>query len=87
MTFDQWIDAVNVQVHARLGDTVRTEEISWDSAVWVSPAGTAVASLDDDEATARFSFDGGDTLALRFNNPEAKPEIVGETVVGYLTSR
>ena len=87
MTFDQWIDAVNAQVHARLGDSVRTEEISWDSAVWVSAAGTAVASLDDDEATARFSFDGGDTLALRFRDGEAKPEFVGETVAGYLTAR
>jgi 2-methylcitrate dehydratase PrpD len=87
MTFDQWIDAVNAQVHARLGDGVRTEEISWDSAVWVSSSATAVASLDDDEATARFSFDGGETLALRFRNPEAKPEIVGETVVAHLTGR
>ncbi len=87
MTFDEWIDAVNVQVHARLGETVRTEEISWDSAVWVTPTAIAVASLDDDEATARFSFDGGDTLALRFASREAHPEIVAQTVAAHLTGR
>jgi len=44
MTFDQWIDAVNVQVHVHLGDSVRTEELSWDSAMWASPQSTVVAT-------------------------------------------
>ena len=43
MNFDQWIDSVNDQVHARLGREVRTQELSWDSAHWVSAAGTVVA--------------------------------------------
>jgi hypothetical protein len=84
MTFDQWIDAVNAQVHTRLGTQVRTEELSWDSAMWVSTTGTAVASLADDEQTAKLFFDGGDKMSLRFHNPEASPEIVSETIAQRL---
>jgi hypothetical protein len=80
MTFDQWIDAVNAQVRTRLGDQVRTEELSWDSAMWVSTTGTAVASLSDDEQTAKLFFDGGDKMSLSFRKPEASPEIVSETI-------
>jgi len=32
---DQWIDAVDGTVRRQLGRDVRTEEISWDSAMWV----------------------------------------------------
>lgn len=80
MTFDQWIDAVNAQVRSRLGDQVRTQELSWDSAMWVSRNGTAVASLADDERTAKLFFDGGDKMSLAFQQPEASPEIVSATI-------
>jgi hypothetical protein len=44
MTFDQWIDSVNAQVRAKLGNQVRTEELSWDSAMWVSAMSLAFRS-------------------------------------------
>jgi hypothetical protein len=84
MTFDQWIDAVNAQVRSRLGNQVRTEELSWDSALWVTSSGTAVAALADDGLTAKLSFDGGDRLAVAFKQPEATPEIIGATIVEHL---
>jgi hypothetical protein len=87
MTFDQWIDAVNAQVRSRLGNEVRTQELSWDSAIWVSRAGTVAASLADDEQTAKFSFDGGDKLSVAFNSPEAAPELVGAKIVERLAHR
>jgi hypothetical protein len=86
MTFDQWIDAVNTQVHQHLGDRVRTEELSWDSALWKSAGGvTAVAALCNDGVTAKLSFDGGDMLALGFTSPEAQPEILGRTIAEHLS--
>src|ERR1700731_518339 len=63
MNFDQWIDSVNDQVHARLGRQVRTEELSWDSAHWVSKAGNAVAALDSNESAATISFDNGEKMS------------------------
>jgi hypothetical protein len=87
MTFDQWIDAVNAQVHARLGAGVRTEELSWDSAMWVSPTGTAVAQLADDETTAHLAFDGGDSLALAFRDASAQPEAAAEAIATRLAAR
>jgi hypothetical protein len=84
MTFDQWIDAVNAQVRTRLGDQVHTEELSWDSAMWVSATGTAVASLSDDEQTAKLFFDGGDKMLLSFHAPEASPEIVSQAIAQRL---
>jgi len=86
MTFDQWIDAVNAQVRTRLGNDVRTEELSWDSALWVSSNGTAVAALADDGKTAKLSFDGGDKLSVQFRQPDATPEKVGATIVEHLGS-
>ena len=65
MNFDQWIDSVNDQVHARLGREVRTEELSWDSAHWVSAAGNVVASLDTSESGATISFDNGEKTVGR----------------------
>jgi hypothetical protein len=85
MTFDQWIDAVNAAVHNRLGNRVRTEELSWDSAMWVSTTGTAVASLaDEDASTAKLYFDGGDKMSLAFQQPEGAPEIVSATIAARL---
>ena len=84
MTFDQWIDAVNVQVHAHLGDSVRTEELSWDSAMWASPHSTVVATLDSDERTAKLLFDGGDRMSFAFGDPSASPNSVGKTIAEHL---
>jgi hypothetical protein len=85
MTFDQWIDAVNAQVRAKLGNQVRTEELSWDSAMWVSSRGTAVAALsDDDETTAKLFFDGGDKMSLAFRSPEGTPDIVSSAIARRL---
>ncbi len=84
MTFDQWIDAVNADLKTRLGTTVRTEELSWDSALWVGRSGTAAASLADDERTAHFSFDGGDKLAVRYDETAAAPAIVGGMIAKHI---
>lgn len=86
MTFDQWIDAVNAGVRSRLGETVRTEELSWDSAMWVSPAGTAVASVANDESTAKLFFDGGDKFSVDIRQPEASPELISEMISGRLAT-
>ena len=87
MTFDQWIDAVNAGVRSRLGDSVRTEELSWDSAMWVSPAGTAVASVANDELTAKLFFDGGDKVSIDIRQPEAAPDLISEMISGRLSHR
>jgi hypothetical protein len=87
MTFDQWIDAVNTQVHAHLGERVRTTELSSDSAMWVTAEGTtAVAALADDGTTAKLSFDGGDKLSLGYLQPEATPEILSATIAAHLAA-
>ena len=87
MTFDQSIDAVNAQVRSQLRDQVRTEELSWDSAMWVSKNGTAVAAMADDEKTAKLFFDGGDKLSLIFRSPEGTPEIVSAKIAQRLGNR
>ncbi len=84
MNFDQWIDSVNDQVHARLGTQVRTQELSWDSAHWVSAAGNVVASMNESETDATISFDNGDKLSVAFGQPAGSPEIVGETIAQHL---
>lgn len=85
MTFDQWIDAVNAGVKSRLGHEVRTEELSWDSALWVGSAGTAVASVDAENASvASLLFDGGDRVSLDIRQPEATPDLVSDMIVGRL---
>jgi hypothetical protein len=84
MTFDQWIDAVNTGVRSRLGENVRTEELSWDSAIWVSSAGTAVASMSDDEAIAKLTFDEGDKYTVDFRLPAASPEVISAMIAGRL---
>lgn len=86
MTFDQWIDAVDAQVRRRLGGQVRTEEISWDSAMWVGSAGTVVAALDENETGATISFDNGEKVSVPFQRPEAAPEIVSWTIAHHLRS-
>jgi hypothetical protein len=85
MTFDQWIDAVDGRVREQLGGGVRTEEISWDSAMWVGTGGTVVAALQDDETTAKLSFDTGDSLALSVR--DTVPEAAAGTIVARLASR
>ena len=85
MTFDQWIEAVDSQVRGRLGRGVRTEELSWDSAMCGGSGGTGVAALQDDETTAKLSFDAGDSLSL--NLDQAQPEVVAGTIVERLGSR
>jgi hypothetical protein len=84
MNFDQWIDSVNEQVHARLGRQVRTQELSWDSAHWVSAAGNAVATLQDSEKNATIAFDNGEKLNIAFQQPEGRPELVGEAIAQHL---
>ena len=73
MTFDQWIDQVDGTVRRRLGHDVRTEELSWDSAMWVGKGGTVVAALQNDETTAKFSFDAGDSLSLSVS--QTQPDV------------
>jgi hypothetical protein len=84
MNFDQWIDSVNDQVHARLGQQVRTEELSWDSAHWVSAAGNVVASLDSNESAATLSFDNGEKMSVAFQQPEGRPEVAAEAIAQHL---
>ncbi len=84
MSFDKWIDAVNAGVHTRLGKQVRTEELSWDSAMWVTSAGTAVASVANDESTAKLFFDGGERMSVDIRQPEASPELISELIVGRI---
>jgi hypothetical protein len=84
MNFDKWIDSVNDQVHARLGQSVRTQELSWDSAHWVSASGNAVASLSESEHDATITFDNGEKLSIAFQQPEGRPELVGETIAAHL---
>ena len=85
MTFDQWVEAVDTQIRGRLGRGVRTEELSWDSAMWVGAGGTVVAALQDDEATAKLSFDAGDSLSLNFERTQ--PEVITGTIVERLGAR
>lgn len=84
MTFDKWVDAVNSGVRTRLGGDVRTEELSWDSAMWVSASGTAVASIADDASTARLLFDGGDNVSLDIREAGSTPEHAADLIVKRL---
>ncbi len=84
MNFDQWIDSVNEQVHARLGSHVRTEELSWDSAHWVSAAGNVVATLQENETAAKIAFDDGEHVTVTFRNAEGAPDRVGELIAAHL---
>ena len=84
MNFDQWIDTVNAQVHKRLGDRVRTEELSWDSAMWVGQSGTVVAKLDENESAATLSFDNGEHVEFAFRRPDGDPAKASETIVSRL---
>jgi hypothetical protein len=85
MTFDQWIDAVDGTVRTRLGRKVRSAELSWDSAMWVGNGGTVVAALQDDEATAKFSFDTGDPLSLSVQH--TPPDVAAREVIARLDAR
>jgi len=85
MTFDQWIDQVDGTVRRQLGNDVRTEELSWDSAMWVGKGGTVVAALQNDEATAKFSFDAGDSLSLRMS--QTQPDAAAASVIAHLSAQ
>lgn len=85
MTFDQWIDSVNDQVRGRLGTRVRTEELSWDSAMWVGRSGTVVAKLDDSETSATLSFDNGEHLSLAFQQPDGSPAKASDAIISRLS--
>jgi hypothetical protein len=50
----------------------------------VSAAGNAVASLQDSEKNATISFDNGEKLNIAFQQPEGRPEIVGEAIAQHL---
>ena len=82
MTFDQFVDAVDAQVHNTLGTSVRTAELSWDSAVWVGRNGTAVAESADNDQAARLTFDNGETLSVSLNQPEVAGAQIAQRLVG-----
>ncbi len=85
LTFDQWVDAVNARVHARLAPRVRTEELSWDGAWWVSDKRNAAASMDDDGTTARISCDGAEPFTVAYRESQGDPVLVGDRIVAELT--
>ena len=85
MTFDKWIDAVNTGLHERLGTDVRTEELSWDSAMWVVATSTVVASIADDEATASILFDGGERISANLRDAASTPRAMVDLIVRHLT--
>jgi hypothetical protein len=83
MTFDQFVDAVDAQVHGRLGTSVRTAELSWDSAVWVGKGGTATAeAADNDAQNVRLTFDNGETISIPVSQPEAASATIANHLVG-----
>jgi cell division septal protein FtsQ len=83
MTFDQFVDAVDAQIHGRLGTSVRTAELSWDSAVWVGSNGTAIAeAADDNNDAVRLTFDNGETVSVSTNQPEVAGAKIAERLVG-----
>jgi hypothetical protein len=84
MTFDQWIDSVNAELHGRMGAAVRTEELSWDSAMWVGAGGTVVAALADDESTVAISYDGG-RIALPYRDTPVL--VASDTIAARLAGR
>lgn len=83
MTFEQFVDAVDAQIHNRLGTSVRTAELSWDSAVWVGKGGTATAEAADTEAAqARLTFDNGESVSFPISQPEAASAAIAQRLVG-----
>ncbi len=87
LTFDQWIDAVNERVQARLAPSVRTQELSWDGAWWVGAAGNVAVALDDDGETAKVSCDGGNRFTIAFRDAQGDPAIVGDRIAGELAKQ
>jgi len=84
LTFDQWVDAVNARVQARLAPRVRTEELSWDGAWWVSEKRNAAASMDDDGTTDRITCDGAAPFSVAYREPQGDPVLVGDRIVAEL---
>ncbi|MGH7728684.1 MAG: hypothetical protein ACREM2_07840 [Vulcanimicrobiaceae bacterium] len=75
---------MNAEIRSRLGDEVRTEELSWDSAIWVGSGGTVVAALDSDERTAVLYYDREPKDAIPFR--ELDPRAAGEAITRRLVS-
>ena len=84
LTFDQWIDAVNARVHARLAPAVRTEELSWDGAWWVGADRNAAVAMNDDGATAKITCDGTTPFTVAYREPAGDPVLVADRIVAEL---
>ncbi len=87
LTFDQWIDAVNDRVKARLTSDVSTQELSNDGAWWIGASGNVAAALDDDGRTAKFSCDGGSRFTVAFREPQGDAVLIGDRVADQLAGR
>jgi len=84
LTFDQWIDAVNARVRARLADAVHTAELSWDGAWWVGAERNATAAMAEDGTTAKISCDGSSPFIVAYREPAGDPALVGDRIVAEL---
>jgi hypothetical protein len=82
MTFDKFVDAVDAQIHGRLGASIRTAELSWDSAVWVGQNGTAIAEAADNDAAVKLTFDNGETVSVPVSQPEVAGAAIADRLVG-----
>jgi hypothetical protein len=87
LTFDQWIDAVNARVHARLSSAVRTEELSWDGALWVGARRNAAAAMNDDGNTAKITCDGASPFTVAYREAQGAPEVVGDRIAAELAGK
>jgi hypothetical protein len=86
MTFDKWVDALNTCLRERLGSDIRTEELSWDSAMWVVASNTVVASVADDESTASVLFDSGERISVDVRDAASSPGTMADLIVRHLTA-
>lgn len=84
MKFDQWIDAVNAAVRGQLGNQVKTQELGWDSAYWVSSHGNAAAALNNNEHDVTITFGDGDKLSVAHEQPAGAPEVVAAKIAAHL---
>ena len=85
LTFDQWIDAVNQRVKARLSGSVSTQELSTDGAWWIGAGGNAAAALAEDGETAKISCDGTRPFSVVFREPQGDPAVVGDRIADRLS--
>ena len=85
LTFDQWIDLVNARVQARLAPAVRTEELSWDGALWVGSRRNAAAAMNADGTTANITCDGASPFTVAYREPQGDPDVVGDRIAAQLS--